>query len=538
MNRTIPAEFFKVLALVAAIAFVLIRAPFGIDFTDSPFMLMSVTGPNPNPMLFGFNHLTRLWLGLFGETYLSLRLMQGVFGLLTCLIPYFGLVRRSEWLKQLHWLALGFLLWSTRPNSFHCDIPSLLFVSAAATLAVRYFRSKSTATYVFLTVVTGLAVLCRFPNVVAFVILWLLLPAAEAMFGDSAQRRFFDLKKIGAAIAAAVCLLLIAPLLAGKNPFVLCESMIKTVLNEFSGTHTVAMMAQQFMIDLTLMTLLGGGLFMIVELNRRCRPLRFAFACAMILCVPLYLLLQYTVFSGYNQNMRILITAIMLLFFGAGFIDASCKKDRAMGMEILILFLFGGVSMAGSNTGFINGTATWISFFAPMAVLLTPTLKKIFPSRLCAAPLWTLFFIGVTLSCFQGFEDARFDALTYRFNEPAKMRSMRTTPDKGRLIADVLADYEALRSKGEVVFFGTRSHLFCWLTENRRPFYTTFWMFPQETENEPRIEQYLRKGTCKAFFFIPSENHYNLGVPFRVDDLLTRCGYRCLPKNGYRIYVK
>lgn len=538
MNRTIPAEFFKVLAVIAAIAFVLVRAPFGIDFTDSPYMLMFVTGPNPNRMLFGFNLLTNLWIGCFGETYLSIRLMQGVFGVLTCLIPYFGLVRRGEWLKQLHWLALGLLLWSARPNSFHCDIPSLLFVSAAATLAIRYFRSKSAVTYAFLTVVTVLAVLCRFPNIVAFVILWLLLPAAEAIFGDSTQRRFFDLKKIGTAVAAVAGFLLIAPLLAGKNPVAFCESMMKTVLNEFSGTHTVAMMARQITVDLTFMTLLGGALFMIIELNRRCRPLRLAFLCAVILSFVLVLLLRYTVFSDYNQNMRILITATMLFFFGAGIADADSEKDWNKGITILIVFLFGGVSMAGSNTGFINGSATWISFFAPTAVLLTPTLKKIFPSRLCAAPLWTLFFIGVALSALQGFEDARFDAMKYRFNEPVKMRSMRTTPEKGQLVADVLADYQALRSKGQVVFFGTRSHLFCWLTENRRPFSATFWMFPQETENEPKIEQYLSKGTCGAFFFIPSELHFNMGVPFRVDELLTRCGYRCIPKNGYRIYVK
>lgn len=537
MNRTVSTDLFKLFALLAVLALTVYRAFFGIDFTDSPFMLMSVTGEHPNWMLAGFTALTRIWICCFGETYLSLRFMQTVFGLATCLIPYLGLIPRRDWLTQLHWLILGILLWNTRLYSFHCDIPSLMFVSLAATLAIRYYRSGSAVTYAFLTAVTGIAVLCRFPNVVAFVILWLLLPAAEALIGDR-SRRFCRGKMIAVAFVVCFVCCLIAPLLFGMNPAALFDKMTATVTNEFSGSHTLSNMARQMQVDLRMMTILGGGLFMIIALGRLCAPFRFSFLFSLVLCYPLCLMLEFSAFTNYNQNMRIIVCAMMLLFFGAGLLDAMAEKDRNKGMEILIIFLFGGVSMAGSNTGFINGVATWTSFFAPLAVLLTPTLTKIFPSKLNAAPLWIAFFFFIFFSSLQGFEDARYHKMTAVFSNPPKLQGIKTTPENAQLVADVLADYETLKKRGEVVFFGTRSHLFCWLTGDRRPFEATFWMFPHENENDAHVEKYLQNNRCVAFFVIPSKPHVQMGMPFPVDEILSRHGYRCVPKNNYRVYVK
>lgn len=75
-------------------------------------------------------------------------------------------------------------------------------------------------------------------------------------------------------------------------------------------------------------------------------------------------------------------------FLAADMIDARNEKNRSMKMTPLIIFLFGGVSMTDSGTGLISGTMAWTSLFAPMAEMLTPTLKKVFPSKGSAVPLF------------------------------------------------------------------------------------------------------------------------------------------------------
>lgn len=410
-------------------------------------------GNHQDPLywLYKYQHLEGGWMAvgtlltggavvrLFGAELLPLRLFGWCCTVAAIALPYCFLLDKEQRRKNLHWLALTFLLMGY--GAFQEFSPGTLTVLLLSALWVSASKSNITHQTSYITaILAGLAIAVRFPNIL---VLLVLIPLWK--------KRSLWLVPIAAATAGVVyglgyLFVTPAPLDAAMTSHDLWPMITKLWTN--------AGMLIGFL-------LLGVGILAIGEKSAISNH-QSAIGIAVGLALVLYILYAIKPTQWYNIDLTYLISALCLVI-------ALANKKSSIGAAILI------VATLGTDTA-------WLKLF-PAVLCLLPVAAAQHAEPLRRYLWWVLLPVTMMVMVRHNTNSIGRDHLTQAttFSTITPYRGIAVTEAQEARIRQYKADFEAISKVipesaiSNVLALGQENHLMRAVTGCEAARYNEFW---------------------------------------------------------------
>lgn len=159
----------KYVCLVLSIVYSLSFLFWNVDLVDNFYWINRTNFYQQDFMNILSDAVCKIWLGVFGKSVLALRFLGWLFYASSMVLLYMCLLPKKEWVKNLHFLALGFVFMATgTQRMFTPDSPTVLCMALATIVLVRHYYTTKIYGCYLLAVIGALASAFRFPNILLF----------------------------------------------------------------------------------------------------------------------------------------------------------------------------------------------------------------------------------------------------------------------------------------------------------------------------------------------------------------------------------
>lgn len=496
-----------VFALVVSFVLPYAFAPFGLDFTDTPYHINN------------FKHFERFrfvslsyaffnWFdSLFGLSLLHFRLLTYLFYQLMLCVVVLVLARflslsssrsftRSPTLLALLfgnlWLSCSFL---SLPG--YDAISSLLNGLAFLFIALYHLKGRS-LWLVFCGISSGMAVLARLPNILIVPIVLTWIVARTLQRKKKAVIVFGDIAVYGLVFLAVSFLLHDYLFSAGAGVLGAAEG------RGFGGNPNYALLilVKKYVLHAMWTFRWLGAVQLCVtlfsELGRKKSSdgWKIALAFALVFCLGS---IFYTTMGNVPGELLSFMNALLFYMIGKWIYDEVSESRRDTSQVILAvgILAFAMVPAAGSNTGLIKVFTT----------LYLPVLLLLRWRKLALSMRWTLYTVlvllavsSVSLRLRKQYEDLPITHTIASVNHP-KLYGLQTTPARKKFIEELCTDVAV--SKANVMFVGRMRHLFDYLFNIDPGNESMFWGELDSPIYISQVADHIAKNHVRRIYLIP-----------------------------------
>lgn len=457
------------------------------------------------------DYTLRLWLALFGRSVLAMRCLGWLFSAGSLVLMYLCVQTREQARANLYFLAAGFVfLGMGTQRMFTPDSPTVLCLTVATVCLVRYYRRVYGSAYYVLAAVGAAAACFRFPNILLFPFCAML-----AAGYDLHARRVPARTLLGrAALAAVLFLVLYAALvgvLSGRTDLLAFAS--DGVLHHKVGpSHAFGRLIHiykgTFFWHLSNCAAL---LLMFYLLGRTVRLIRQRWICLAAVPVIVAVMIRFFVINteGYTSFWGVwVILCLLILEY-----TSESREEKAACVTFILLSLVG---IAGSDCGMLK--------LAPYCAVVAPVGLAWYSMRYGQPPYFRyVLAVLLILSVTADMMDVCRHTATVNGNKC--LAHIRMEPGKRDAYESILRDVARYGGdKDDNVYYGLLyGHTMYALTGSRPQWYSTFWMYKDDSAELSALVALMRSGRGRVLFdFSRSDPEY-----------FVRHGLRLVGRTGY-----
>ena len=443
----------------------------GLDFTDTPFWLnlyrnYSLGEISMVPATFFVGSVI---YKLFGGELIVYRIIGLILKISSILIPYFALVPRKDHLRYLHWVSFTIIIACNDCILFDPDSFTIFVMSIIATCLISYSRKRNFFSLIIVSILSAFSVYVRFPNIISFPIIIMLIILIERCKDDSTYSKNTWWKASLYYILAYILSFVFFYWIFGLYEF----NNVSNQLTTDGDSHSLSNMIDKILSDSHTLLCLIAFVVLFFHTHKVYERLKSRFFKVVLYSSVLLLfaifLYDYTYGSPYNWNLNLLFSAIVIctmIYVG--------WPDSSMVIPMLIIFCLASVIPIGSDTGLLKLKFLLICFL-PFIVSLLNGQQRLFKFYL---PFICFLFLYSTYMYSKTYEDHRFHKTTSSIKEVPLLNGIHTTTGRSEFIRDVVADYNLCKQDYQsVVFMGNMAHIFYYITQEKAlwdyPFYIT-----------------------------------------------------------------
>lgn len=537
--------YLNYLLLFIALAYSLVFIYFGIDFTDTFFYINLCKDYTSSPMILLTLLIGKGWMSLFGDSLISVRVLNWAIWILSVFLPFIILIPSDSRRENLKYVSISiFLITILNFNVFGADTCTLLFITISTSLIIKYYQTNKLIHLLLFGLSSSLLILTRFPNI-------LILSASIVVFGiieysrnyQKLQRSkiiitYFNKLSIYFVVVIGIYVLIILIIYGSLSEF---SSKLSFSILNVDESYTIITMIMVYVRDFVkLFQYVGVCLLIFILVNNR---LKFNLLIQRILTILafgfLILFLKVEIGIGkYNLNLTLLYSAIVcsiLIFYSNLYIQ---KKEYNRLVFISVVLVFAIIPVLGSITGLLKLSYFLIAF---LPVILSSN-QNVFNGKTHLSCLFVIFFLFICYTKMMiVYEDSNISNLRYEF-KTGKLIHVRTTNENAQFIENVLKEFKVLEKENKaVLFYGKVSHIFYYLTNTKPLYQNSFWMSSYNIKEVKKAEQIIISKR-PIVFFIPSYpvisiqyfNDRKTFSPFEA--MLIENGYTVSSKDSFVIY--
>ena len=544
LNQTVEKAVYLFFIFVYPFLFVRL----GQDYTDGPFHMMSFVGlRSPGYMTALHSAIGTLWMKLTGDYVLSYKILARVLAWVAIVLPSLVVLGfKHDSIKKLRSLAISMILLSNLfMSNFSWDILSLFLIAMIYCAAYVYTKNGNSTWLLLIGIITGALGLARLPS------LTIILPLLILIIATRTQQ-----KKPSHRVITDSILLLAATLLS----YFLINNMLQSVypasVVHNGGTTTLGVGQRLNHIIASIVPLcyrytneamrvfeMFGILTLLCVLwvnRKKIEKRHYLVTTLMIALLSLYFILTL-LRSPYGRNLWLFLSAIVLGLMAFSIWASSQTKDIFNLRFLVFSFMVGMVSFIGSDTGLFRlfmGYCFVMPFvFYNSQKYLSDDLKKGLTLLLCLAAFFSI--INKTLFT-TTFDDGTLLRLTEEVSHP-KMKWIKTQPIRKQHIEEIVAiadSVKAINPESEMLFYGTSSHLFSYLTDTKR---SNIFGWKMDYTDCDRFERYIESEDDLDYVFLitgypEKESGYD-SLP--IESVLSQQGYEKTHEGiKYMVYRK
>ncbi len=502
---TLKQTLEKVVYLFFIVVYPFLFVRLGQDYTDGPYHMMSYIGlRSPDWMTLLHTTIGAFWMKITGDYVLSYKILAGILSWITVALPALVILgSKHDRMNKLRAVAISMIFFSNYfINDMSWDVVSLFIIALVYSTSYVYTKNGNSGWLLLIGIMTGALGLVRLPSLTILFPLLILIIATRMQQKKAIQRIILDSLLLMASILLSY--FLISSSLKSLYPASVThhESSahlgIAQKLNQIINSvvplgYRYANEAMRVFEMLGILTMLG-----VLWVNRKIIAKRhYLVTISMLGLLSLYFFLTL-LRSPYGRSLSLFLAAIVLSLM-AFLIWVSQQSKDSLNLRFLIFSLMVGiVSFIGSNTGLFRLLMGY-SFIMPVVLYnsqkhLSADLKKGLAILLCLAAFFSVMnkmFFSTT------FDDGSLLTLTEEVSHP-KMKGIKTQAIRKQHIEEIIAIADSVRNispKAEMLFYGTGSHLFSYLTDTNLPSgfgwsmdYTDCDAFERYIESEDELE--------------------------------------------------
>ena len=499
----------------------------GLDFTDTYYWLSIES--SSSVMTEGFSVVVKLLSDVFGKELYVYRLFSWFLIVLSLLFPYLLLQKKDKWIYNLHYLFLGLICITSFPI-FNPDSFTIFLFSLGLTFFVKFIQYTNRYVYlVALAVFAAVSVFFRFPNILLFPVMILLL-SLMPFFTDEKKWRIKKVLKneILFVITYLLVFVCIALMLHGTEYI---EKMQQSFSSGAQGAHSIDSMLSFIQRDFSKIVFYVAFCFLMREFCCYYDTIKIVkwkvFIGGAIVLFFVFIIRYNMIVSAYQWQLRLFLCSILLYIM---ILDVFKTNKNLLFYLSIISFAF--VSAAGSDTGLAKMLPILLCC---LPFVLSKTRFNVYRNIVTLLLVIVLHLI-VLFEFHENFEDIRRPHRATQSIKVDNLKHIKTTQERAVFIENVLAEYYTLKNDStRVVFFGQNAHIFRYLTNEETIYKSSFRM--KFSSDFLELENVILEYNPIVFHTPSYPEEYSYDSNTMLDSILSKENYTEIIKDKYRIFM-
>lgn len=458
-------------------------------FKEEPFTVLTIW-------------LTKIWINNTEKSVLSFRVLGWITCLISIFIPYFSLLKRNEYIKYLHYLAFGIILFATGTfKLFNPDTTTVLCLSIIFTLLIKYYIRPNFLFIIIIGIVIGLSIAFRFPNIVLLPILCLLIFTYNYYILKERYLKISALLVVTIIISISIYLLIIKYLCDSNDVISLITYKLQNP-TEGVKSHNISSIINNyklsFVYQMGFISTVFIGIYIIRHIYNIMKKTNIAL---LFLCI----IFLYGLWNIVNINTDIFALSAILF---ACYITLNKKDNLNLIIFSCTLTSLSLVGIAGSDTG-LSKIYPFISITMP--ILLVYYSKNNNITLLNKGLFITFIIFTIAQKTYSALQNK--DIVEYY-----PLHEIKVSQNNAEYWKNIMNDINKYRNDN-IVFYGVHGHAL-YTISNAKPIYTySFWMYKDDEQELYRMFNSIKnQKTCllvdlnkeKSSFFDMSINNLNM----------------------------
>lgn len=544
-NYILNNPIFKYILLFVVLLYSIIFIFFGLGFADSIFYINLCKDITSSPLLSMTLIIGKGWMLLFGDSLISFRILNWLLITLAIFMPFLLLTPIHEWAKNIKYVTFSYFLMTVlNYNVFGCDVCTLFFLSLTAIVLLKFGQTKKLIYLFYCSFASSLLILARFPNI-------LILPAIVLLFGVIEYVNYRNHKSIKTftvnllktnciflSVSISFYILINILIFGGYHEF---KSELLFAISNSDESHKITSMLYGYLTNFVQIFQYLCVCFFFLYVIRKSLHLNLIVQRVIIVSLIFIFILFLNFEIGFhicNWNLSSFFSAIvftLLIIDGATNYQNKNLKNLVFELTLIILSI---IQIVGSNTGLLRLSPFLIVFLPIIITSNNPEiLRNIYLKYFIGILILFVFYTKLNIV----YEDSKITDLKYEIDNN-KLTHIKTSKVNAEFIEAILKEYKGYKKANEpVLFFGTISHLFYYLTDLKPLYQNSFWMLPDDLTEIRKAEKIIEKKK-PVVFFMP-EYPINAIQYFKekkttslFETMLIRHNYISIIKNGFIIY--
>lgn len=426
------------------------------NMMDPLYWLHKYTHAEGGWMACGTIMLGHLCTTLFGSQLLPLRVVGWLSVVAAIALPYITLLTKEQRRNNIHWLALAYALMNYGAfQEFSPGTLTVLCLSITWVVAMRYARSEYWGWLLGLGLITAVAVLIRFPNILIMPIVLGLL------FARPTQTIAHRLRHAG-------LYLLIAALVTAALYLCAYQFVQPAYMDAAMGSHDMGRMIESLWTKgalLVLYLLLWIGVLFIPRIVKEHAPAAYLLYILIAAGVAVGLVIVYYVNYAtktnqwYNIDLTYMVSALCVVVAAL-----SKRKELYWGITFLV------VATLGTDTAWLKLFPAVLCVLPMAAVHYTPSIQRyLWPAvALLAMAVMVRFSINSVGNCNLRLADTRLTTAPYE--------GIYVSAKNAEWVEQITNDYNTYAdSTNMVLAVGEKAHVVRAITGCKAAMFNEFW---------------------------------------------------------------
>lgn len=471
-----PVKFLLLaITVVIAAGFPLVFLFYGLNFTDTPYMIRSLSLNNAvSQQMWLTIHLGRLWEHWFNDSIIAFRIFS-VFLTLCLLIAVVCCFFTKDRPVIIYFsaIATSILLYSTSSIAYGYDLLTMILSSLTLLFLISFILQRNIWALIASGIVSLILVLARFPNFlvlpVTMILLLTIAVLQEKDFEDDGGHRSLRLTlKYWLLYISGFLVTSVLFFIVFETPSEYFSVLISSLTNMEKYDHPLYLLISNYLRDgflviqyIFVILLLFAAYWIMSEIFNWKNKI----SCS-VLILTYFLYLHKVNLGNYNWGFRLNLTAFcfsLILFL----LFRYLKEGNYTRVIVLFsVFLFAFIPAFGSDTGLLKSSPLLVMFFPLLFSWLfeqsVPVNKKAFFSAI----LISLVLFGVYTRCTWFYGDSQKLSELKNVSGNKKLSFIKTTSSRTALIEKVLNMISINEDKQEQkIFFGQGGQMFYYLLD-------------------------------------------------------------------------
>ena len=501
MTKIFNRQLLKIFLLSLSILYSFICIFWGLDISDSFYYLMIFKSNEPHWMIGAFQIGGLIWIKLFGDTLVSMRICNWLLYSLSIICAYVWFIPKENQKQLLSLLSIPFLLLPTFSlNILNPDSFSLFLLVCYCKSFKDWFNCNNISDDILLVTLMLLLVAVRFPNITLIPVSLVLVIAC------STNRKYWMKFSIDCVVFMLLYIFWIY--LLQHVIYTANDKYLLLFGGENDGSHGIISLISCYWSDAKMMIQYIPICLIVFIMYSRIYKNK-CFCIISIFLATFFLLCYMWYFVKLNHACHIVslfassvcISLLLIkIFKSLNYDDYVCVgggKEKLL--PYLIVFSVAWCMPAGSDTGLLKLFPAYMVFIP----FILYDYKIIYYKKPLLFLIIMLVAICVRIHYLKPFGDLCINKLNYVINN-RKLKGIRTSIDNYKMFESI--NDEIINVTGEnVVFYSCASYAFYECFEKRKILSTSFFMLDDSKYDIESLSQCMKKYKPTIFFMPYSE---------------------------------
>lgn len=417
----------------------------------------------------------KAWTSFTEKSVFSYRILGWITCIISICIPYFSLLKKSEYTHHLHLLAAGIILFATGTfKLFNPDTTTVLCLSIIFTLLIQYYKTQNKWLVYISSVIAGISIAFRFPNVVVVPLIFILFLAHNCFILKRKNIHIYIQALLTAIISLIVYLVLIKVLCNSNDVISLITYKIQNP-TEGANSHSLSYIITNYKNSFIYQMGFISTTFIVAYIIKSIYEIKRTNLTLLVLC--LIFLLELSIIINKATDIFALTTIIYVCY-----IAFNNKGNKNLQIQISTLVGLALVGIAGSDTGL----AKIYPFIACTMPVLLIYYSKNHKVTLLEKGLFITFLIYTIV---QNTDSVLQNKSTVNYYP---LHHIRVEQKDANYWNDIENDIKNYKNEN-IVFYGVYGHAL-YTINNVQPIYTySFWMYKDDQQELSRMFEAIRK---------------------------------------------